>query len=156
LGGAIQRNIMTYYTNKTSENCISTAIYPNRIKEKEFIEKYVGLSEFGNYNTLFKTKFGTIVAQGYLRIVYGDHGAYVEFLRENIKWEEFECERKNFGYYDKYYSIDGSEILLYYQLRNVKNLPNPPKPGFIGNRVEGYADYRVGRIYISVYDLEWS
>jgi hypothetical protein len=145
---------MEYYNLKTSENCVTTAIYENRIKDKLFVEDFLGLNEFGNSYTLFKTYFDTIIAKGFLRVLYGDHGAYVEFLREHINWNEFECNRKNIGYYDKWYTLDGSNILLYYQTKNVKNLPNPPIGGFNGNRKEGYADYRVGRIYISVKDIK--
>jgi len=145
---------MDYYKLKTGEDCNSTAIYLNRIKDKSFVDEFLGLYEFGNKEKLIKTKFNSIIAKGYLRILYGDHGAYLEFLREHIIWKEFECVRKNVGYYDKWYTIDGSNILLYYQIKDVKKLPNPPKGGFNGNRLDGYADYRVGRIYISVLDIK--
>jgi hypothetical protein len=45
--------------------------------------------------------------------------------------------------------------MLYDQLRNVKNLVNPPRDGkagiFCGKRAEGYADYVVGMIYVDPY-----
>ena len=145
---------MEYYTLKTGEPCISTAIYQNRFKDKLFVSEFLGLNEFGDSKIQIKTNFNTVIANGYLRVLYGDHGAYIEFLREHIKWNEFECVRKNFGYYDKWYTVDGSNILLYYQIKDVKKLANPPKGGFNGNRKEGYADYRVGRIYISVLDVK--
>jgi hypothetical protein len=142
-----------YYELITGEKYNTTAIYNNRLKDKLLVEE-LGLYEFGNKNLIFKTLFDTIIAIGYLRIVYGDHGAYIEFLKENIIWKEWECLRKNFGYYNKYYPIDGSDILLYYQLKHVKDLPNPPKGGFQGNRKDGYADYRIGRLYISAFDVK--
>jgi len=38
---------------------------------------------------------------------------------------------------------------------HVKNIPNPPKGKYScnHNRVDGYADYKIGRFYISPYDL---
>jgi len=145
---------MEYYTLKTGEDPITTAIYNNRINQKLFLEEFLGLKEFGDSNKVIKTCFNTDIAKGYLRVLYGDHGPYLEFFRDHIYWNEFNCVRKNLGYYDKWYSADGSNVLLYYQIKSVKNLPNPPIGGFNGNRKEGYADYRVGRIYISALDVK--
>ena len=50
--------------------------------------------------------------------------------------------------------------MLYEQRYTVRNLSNPPRGehSFQGNRVEGYADYRPGRFYISPYEIKisWS
>jgi len=146
---------MTYYEQQTGEPFTTTAIYPNRIKNKEDLEAITDLVESGSEQFSFKTKKGTIIAEGYLRIVHGDHGPYTEHLQEHILWDNLLCERKGVGYYNKWYPKDGSRVLIYDQIKTVNSLPNPPpgKMSYKGNRKEGYADYRIGRVYISPYDV---
>lgn len=145
---------MTYYEEITGEPFVSTAIYLNRIKNKNDLESICDLIESGSDKFQFKTKTGSLIAKGYLRIVYGDHAPYLEFCRDQIFWDNLECERENVGYYNKWYTKEG-RVLVYDQLRTVKNLPNPPtgKFSYKGNRKEGYADYRVGRVYVSPYEI---
>lgn len=112
-----------------------------------------GLCESGNENTKFYTELGSLIAVGYVRIVYGDHGPYIEFLKDQIIWEQWYCERSGVGYYNKWYPKDGWDVLLYEQRFEVKKLSNPPKGGFMGNRKEGYADYRKDRVYINPYNV---
>lgn len=149
--------VMIYYEEKTGEPFKTTAIYPNRIKDKIELESICDLREEGKSNILFLTKDGRIpLAQGYIRIVYGDHGPYIELLYDNIFWKCWSLERYGIGYYDIWKPV-GSEydIVLYDQRKIVSNLKNPPKgpKSFKGNRKEGYADYRVGRLYLNPYDL---
>lgn len=131
----------------------TTAIYPNRQKDKERIEKEYGLDEFGVEDIEFFSSTGLLLATGYTRIVYGDHGPYIEFDQEQIEFESWEMTRSGRWprYYATYYPKDGSNIKLYDQKRDVKHLPNPPKgkSSFRGNREEGYADYKVGFCYIA-------
>jgi hypothetical protein len=145
---------MTYYEEKTGEPFVNTAIYPNRLKDKQDLENICDLIESGSDKFLFKTKEGSLIAQGYVRIVYGDHGSYIEFMKDQVAWENLECERKDAGYYNKWYTKIG-RVLVYEQLKTVSNLPNPPagKFSFNGNRKEGYADYRIGRAYVSPYEV---
>lgn len=146
---------ITYYEKNSGEIFSTTAIYPNRIKDKQKLEEMYGhsLSESGSENVRFFTQLDSLVAEKYIRIVYGDHGPYVEFLKNQIIWDQWYCERSGVGYYNKWYPKDGWNILLYEQMIEVRNLSNPPKDGFQGNRKEGYADYRKGRVYINPYDL---
>ena len=132
----------------------TTAIYENRIRDRKELFANIPLNEFGDNDVVFETVNGLVICIGYNRIVFGDHGPYIEFLDENILPDYWHCERSNIGYYDKYYPIDKSSILLYGQRASVKDLPNPPKGprSFNGNRKEGYADYIVGRYYISPYE----
>lgn len=58
---------MEYYTLKTGEDPITTAIYNNRINQKLFLEEFLGLKEFGDSNKVIKTCFNTDIAKGYLR-----------------------------------------------------------------------------------------
>jgi len=133
----------------------TSAIYPNRVKDKEKVESDLELLEFPKLDVrgtlLFKTKGGTDIARGYRRVVYGDHGPYVEFDESQVFWDNFKCTRRGIGYYDKWYSEDG--VMLYDQLKTVAHLPNPPagRFSFRGSREEGYADYLVGKIYVDPY-----
>ena len=144
-----------YYTQVTRETFSTTAVYPNRQEEKEIIERETDLVEDGSPDMLFFSLRDTLVATGYIRVVYGDHGAYLEFVRAQIEWEAWERERRGIGYYDKWYTADGSRLMLYDQRKTVECLPNPPAGprSFRGNRKEGYADYRVGRYYLSPYEV---
>lgn len=135
----------------------TTAIYENRIKDKKELESEIPfLNEYGCEDICFTTPNAKIICLGYNRIVFGDHGPYIEFLKEHVILDQWKCHRKGIGYYDKYYPIDKSHILLYAQRKDVKNLPNPPKGkrSFNGNRKEGYADYVIGRYYISPYERD--
>lgn len=145
---------MTEYENRTLEIFNTTAIYPNRIIQKRLVERlYDKLVESGSSDLIIRTS-NINLCIGYIRIVYGDHGPYFEFLKENILFDNWQLTRKNIGYYNKYYAVDGSGIMLYEQLKSVINLKNPPKGkySYNGNRKDGYADYRIGRFYISVLD----
>lgn len=104
---------------------------------------------------LFFSPRSTLVAKGYIRVVYGDHGAYLELLHGQVVWDAWERERAGIGYYDKWYAKDGSRLMLYDQRKTVEGLPNPPagQRSFKGDRKEGYADYRVGRYYLSPYEV---
>jgi hypothetical protein len=136
----------------------TTAIYKNRIEMKKYIENKYKLEEFGSGNIKFYSKMEKIlIAEGYTRVVYGDHGAYLEMDKRNIKWEAFSiCARENIGYYDIYYTKD--KVKLYLQRMTVSNLPNPPKGQYSvdNNCPDGYADYKIGYCYISPDDISLS
>jgi len=135
----------------------STAIYPNRIKDRKKIESVFGLHEFGDDSKQFTSLGGTLLASQYNRMVYGDHGPYVEFELDHF-CVELIPKFKNIIPFDAYYEWmtidDTSDIKIYRQLRDVKNLPNPPSPGYKGNRIEGYADYTPGKYYISPHEMK--
>ena len=91
----------------------------------------------------FYSQGGLYLAFGYLRVVIGKRGPYVEFDHYQIRWENFdvpEAERyrmKNpMVYYNEYRSTDDCYVKLYMQKRTV-----------------AYADYIVGHCYISPFDL---
>lgn len=134
----------------------TTAIYPNRQKEKAELEKATGLDEFGNETQEFYTSRGTLFAVGYSRIVYGDHGPYLEFRKDQIRCTlrgKFSRPCPPTAFYEWLCPTDGSGVKVYNQKKDVKHLKNPPAGGFRGNRAEGYADYRVGMIYVDPYSL---
>jgi hypothetical protein len=144
----------------------STAVYPNRITDKQKLEATLGLEEFGDNRTCFQ--YQVLIAQGYNRIVYGDHGPYVEFEEHHFKRplvshfgqhiaKELPLETDvNFYYY--WLEPEGvPQVKVYWQIKPVTNLKNAPYrsdrlPSKF-NRVEGYADYRRGLYYVSPYSF---
>ena len=132
----------------------STAILANRARDKHRVEGALGLSEFGDVITEFyAAKSGLLpLGLGYERIVYGDHGPYVEFTPEQICWSSFPnfVERPHTCFYDEAFTEDGL-TMLYVQKRPVRSRPNPPMGQWSveNHRPEGYADYRVGKIYVA-------
>lgn len=132
----------------------TTAIYENRIRDKRELLAEIPLNEEGNSETIFLTTKDNLLCTGYERIVFGDHGPYIEFSIYQLNMDNWFSERKGIGYYDKFYPRDETRILMYAQRRTVENLPNPPKGvrSFRGNRKEGYADYKVGMFYISPWE----
>lgn len=129
----------------------TTAIYENRIRDKRELESFITLPENGSDKIDFYTRNDLLLCKGYERIVYGDHGPYLEFSVYNVIIENWFAKRTGIGYFDKYYPRDNTGVLMYSQRRTVANLPNPPKGkrSFRGNRKEGYADYKIGMYYIS-------
>jgi len=132
----------------------------NRRKDKRAIEDEHGLTEQGllDLNIYSKSQPNLQIASGYYRMLYGDHGPYIEFVHKQIMWNAFpNVDRRGVhAYFDYYYSEDRS-IRLYYQRRDVKNKPNPPylfgARRAENNRPEGYADYVTGRYYADANDV---
>lgn len=134
----------------------TTAIYPNRMKDKWRVERDHGLFEHGADDIVFLTPAGTCFAVGYVRIVYGDHGPYVEFSKHQVQAKlkrKFNRLPPVDAYYDWLEPVDGSGVKVYDQKRDVKRIKNAPAGGFAGNRAEGYADYKPGMIYVSPDEL---
>ena len=103
--------------------------------------------------TVFRAPDGTVVAEGYERVLYGDHGPYLECSVVHVRFRHLRLQRKVHPgrFYDEWLSPDG-RVRVYDQLRSVADQPNPP-PGARSthnHRPDGYADYRVGRCYIAL------
>ena len=100
----------------------------------------------GNDHTRFETKSGLHVATGYMRIVIGGRGPYIEFLRGHLIWdslhipddEKYRTEHQwtDRVYYVEWRTKDEGNVKIYDQKKTVD-----------------YADYKVGLIYISPFDL---
>ncbi|CAK0872932.1 unnamed protein product [Prorocentrum cordatum] len=131
----------------------TTADSWNRLRDKARIEGRLGLTEHGDPGPAFTdpAEPSVVVAKGYRRVVYGDHGPYVEFLPQDVRWEAFpKCHRRGPAcYYDEHFTASGS-LRAYEQRREVRGKPNPPAGPWsaCNNRQDGYADYRVGRVYM--------
>lgn len=97
-------------------------------------------------DTVLCTKTGTVVCNGYTRIVVGDYGAFIEFDEEQANLDKYiiapgQEHRVNDPRYSKNVKYiwmtipDGSNIKIYKQKRKV-----------------AYADYRSGMYYISPHE----
>jgi len=91
----------------------------------------------------FETRDGKHIATGYIRIVIGDRGPYIEFGPENIVKGSLHIPRSTIwrqgsrkAFYIEYRSACPSFVKVYLQKRSVD-----------------YADYKKGLYYISPFDL---
>ena len=130
----------------------STVDTPNRERDRSRILAK-GFVEFPS-ETKVKTKCkatGVQVANGYVRLLFGDHGPYLELLHEHVCWEAFVHHKLKgpLRHYHEHLTRDRG-IQIYEQFRSVHDEPHPPPGEWAcdNNRPEGYADYRPGRIYM--------
>lgn len=103
------------------------------------------LSIDGDYDPLY-TSNGSLICNGYRRIVIGDYGAFIEFdateATKNLiiqPGQEYRIMDPNYSKNVKYhwYTIpDGSQIKIYHQIRRVS-----------------YADYVPGKYYVSPHEV---
>jgi len=130
----------------TREKYKTTADSKNRIENREELESQLKLPEFGLHkNSLTITdEMRLVLFRGYERVVYGDHGPYLELMHWNIHWEKFHESSKykpHTRFYDELLNPTES-VLLYAQVRDVKHRWNPPngERSVFNNRKDGYAD----------------
>ena len=100
----------------------------------------------GNDHTRFETETGLHVATGYTQIVIGQRGPYIEFHRDNLVWDNLHMPEdkrykathpwKDRVYYFEWRTNDEANVKVYEQKRKVD-----------------YADYKVGLLYVSPFDL---
>eukprot|EP01083_Nonionella_stella_P081073 223138_1 len=140
----------------------SLADSSNRKKDRTRVENQLFLPELGSdqcaihfYN---RTNTQQLIATNYTRIVYGDHGPYIEFTADHIHWDAFPntaAKGDSVAYYDEFYNAGDGNVKLYAQRKTVHDQPNPPKGKYSvhHNRAEGYADYKIGVYYLSPDDL---
>jgi hypothetical protein len=95
--------------------------------------------------TRFYSKSGIWVASGYNRVVVGGRGPYIEFERKNFSGEakliipdsEIWRYNSNYVYYVEWRACPMTDnIKVYYQKKEVS-----------------YAGYKIGKFYISPFDL---
>jgi len=89
------------------------------------------------------TKTGMQIAQGYMRVVHGGRGAYVELMTEQLLIANVHVPNDQMwrythdkAFYIEYRTTDAAHVKIYHQKRTVS-----------------YADYLVGMCYISPDDL---
>lgn len=133
----VEELISRYYkhrplTNELSRNC--------RDFYKENIPSFLNTS---GGSRLYTSK-GTLLCDKYERIVIGDYGAFIEYVNDAgnciIKpGQEYRVNVERFAKNVKYVWLtvnDGSDVKVYLQKRTVP-----------------YADYIVGRYYVSVHEV---
>ena len=84
-------NRASKFTALTTAGFTSTIDSANRARDAETVADTLGIPEKGRPNVKFMSlsKKRTHVATGYNRVVYGDHGPYVEFSEEQIIFKNF-------------------------------------------------------------------
>ena len=112
-----------------------------RLKYKWGLQKELDI--YGNSKTELLTSKSTHLSNGYERVVIGDYGAFIEMSDVQISrclitqpGQEFRLDKKYNVKYQWLTVKDGSEIKVYYQLREVS-----------------YADYKPGMYYVSPYEI---
>jgi hypothetical protein len=99
----------------------------------------------GDSTKRFYTKSGLLVATGYERVVFGGRGPYIEFkpksmvkencyMPEDVKWKKHNDHKYKVYYYEARTVKD--DVKIYYQTQTVD-----------------YADYKVGLMYVSPFEL---
>ena len=97
----------------------------------------------GHPDAQFYSVSSTLLAVGFVRIVLGGRGAYLEFSREHMQMGNLHIPEdqkwrltNDMAYYIEYRSHDEANVKIYHQKRPVD-----------------YADYKVGLFYISPGDV---
>lgn len=113
----------------------------------EFENSLPDWCEMSGDSVPLETVCGTVIANGYIRIVIGDYGAFVEMTPEQVRMNQlhikegqtYRIEDPRYAEHVKYLwytAKDKSDVKVYLQKRAVE-----------------YADYKPGMIYISVYEV---
>jgi len=105
--------------------------------------KRLRITPNGSDKLTLYSQSGTLLSVGYCRVVIGKRGPYIEFNADQIRLENFHIpETESFRleskicFYIEYRSNDESNVMLYLQKKCV-----------------AYADYKIGKFYISPFDL---
>ena len=106
-------------------------------------EERLKIPIIGNDELEFYTLDETLIAKGYLRIVIGGRGPYIEFTEDQINWDntfipdtqEWRKDSTN-AFYIEHRTTDKANVKIYEQKKLVD-----------------YADYKIGLFYISPFDL---
>ena len=124
----------------------------NKTLSAEVRQKYIDnlpsqLNIDGDTNFKIHSLKGTLISNGYNRIVIGDYGAFIEFdksqvIRSNLKiksGQEYRINDPKYSEHVKYWWLtpkDNSDMKVYYQ-----------------KRIVSYADYMVDMFYVSPYEI---
>lgn len=128
----------------------------NRRRDKRKVEKRLKLVEGGEGARALCDRDGRLLASGYERVCYGDHGPYLELTDAQLDaasdafGQRFQLRCRG-AFYDLYKSTGGASTELYHQTQTVATRSNPPRGRDSKNRDRpgGYANYRVGYWYVS-------
>jgi hypothetical protein len=135
----------------------------NRKRDQLYVESMLGIPEFAPSTASSAVEFvsradpSLALARGYVKVVYGDHGAFIELQRDHVVWASFPLhneEKKLVAerFYDEHFTADKS-VMLYEQRKTVGARPPNDGVGVVVKGRESYADYQPGRFYLSVKDV---
>jgi hypothetical protein len=138
----LQDELAEKYKYKKLPKELSKKVRKEYLKLLPTILKIDGDLDFKIYS-----KEGTLISNGYNRIVIGDYGAFIEFNKEQIvkeniiikKGEEYRINDEKYSDKIKYFwltAIDDSDIKIYYQQKTVS-----------------YADYIPNVFYVSPFEI---
>jgi hypothetical protein len=139
-----------------SEEPPSTVDSENRARDAKRVAEKLSLSapEKGSADALVIVD-GQVIARGFTRILYGDHGPYFELVHASVEWALFDdhiLKGPKRHYHEHRCTLNsGTTVMLYDQFNGVGDEPNPPEGEWsvANNRPEGYAGYVPGRLYLS-------
>jgi hypothetical protein len=157
--------------------CVDRYQTKNRLADLVRVGERLGIMEVGNCSTvIFERYTGGTIAKGYERVVYGDHGPYIELSESQVEWSAWPHFWDKSGYssletyyYDEYYTAASHDrwqeqwkrwapnpfagvLLLYAQKKDVQDRPWAPGGTDHAYRPCGYADYRPGYYYVAADD----
>lgn len=117
-----------------------------RQKYKDALPQWCNVA--GDLTCPLSTLDGTLLCQGYNRIVIGDYGAFVEIAPDLICKEVLRCKPgQEFRYMDERFAENVKYIWLTAKDRSGCKI-------YLQKKKVSYADYVPGMYYISVYEVE--
>jgi hypothetical protein len=105
--------------------------------------------EEGKHYEVVESGTGVRVGRGFVKLLLGDHGPYVEMKDEHMRMDNLVRGSTAPFWFDSFYTRGGTKV--YRQKQRVRGR-NPPQSGdwfANNNRVGGYANYEPGLWYIS-------
>ena len=103
---------------------------------KQDYESRLRIPITGSQSTSLTTSTGLVVAVGFLRVVIGGRGPYVEFCDSQVERNNLRGVSVAHYYYDEWRTTDSANLKLYHQKKRVD-----------------YADYLPGMWYASPFGL---
>jgi len=88
------------------------------------------------------SKSGFIISDGYDRIVIGKRGPYIEFQNNQLYWSQIYVPD------DQLWRLDNSSV-YYIEYRTISDNIKI----YFQQRIVDYADYKIGKYYISPFEL---
>lgn len=120
--------------------------YDLSLKVRELYRRYIPsfLKEEGDDKKLYSLS-GTLICNGYERIVIGDYGAYIEFTEEQANKESFIIAPKQEYRLTEKYKDRVKYIWLTTTNQDIKI--------YLQKRLVSYANYKVDHYYVSILEV---
>lgn len=122
--------------NRPGEDKLGRILMEERDRIRKQLKKYRDLFTYPHHSSRLYTSTGVEVATGYLRLVVGARGPYLEIPYNRMVLDNCHRENGHDYYFHTWRSNDSENLMIYQQLKLVS-----------------YADYQVGHFYIDPYKL---